>query len=180
MQTFFLATAVFGAAVLVLQVLLSLVGAGHDLSDHTGLDEGLGLLSVRAIAAGISAFGLGGLAAAGAGLPGIVAAGVALVPGLLGAYATAWATGQMLRLETSGSLRMENAVGQSGVVQLSVPESSGGAGRVQFELQGRTVEARAVSAGEAIPLGTPVTIVGILDADTVEVLPTPTMKEILG
>ena len=86
----------------------------------------------------------------------------------------------MLRLETSGSLRMENAVGQSGVVQLSVPESSGGAGRVQFELQGRTVEARAVSAGEAIPLGTPVTIVGILDADTVEVLPTPTMKEILG
>jgi hypothetical protein len=49
---------------------------------------------------------------------------------------------------------------------------------VQFELQGRTVEMRAVSSGEPVPTGTPVTIVGIVDGDTVEVFPTPTLEEL--
>jgi hypothetical protein len=178
MYNLFLAAAAFGAVVLVLQIVLSLVGFDHDLADDVDLDEGLGLLSVRALSAGVSAYGLGGMAAMGMGLPGVVALGAGIVPGAAAALATAWATRQMLRLEHSGSLQLEDAVGRGGVVHLSVPGRSGGAGKVQFELQGRTVEMRAVSSGEPVPTGTPVTIVGIVDGDTVEVFPTPTLEEL--
>lgn len=179
MHNLFLAAAVFGAVVLILQIVFSLVGFGHDLADDVDLDEGLGLLSVRALSAGISAYGLGGMAALAMGLPGVLALGVGIVPGAAAVLATAWATRQMLRMEDSGSLRLEDAVGRDGVVHLSVPGHSGGAGKVQFELQGRTVEMRAVSSGAPVPTGTPVTIVGIVDGDTVEVFPTPTLREIL-
>lgn len=180
MLTFFLATGALGVAVLLLQSALSLFGFDQEMADDADLGEGLGLLSVRAVSAGAAAFGLGGVVVLGAGQPVFAAV---IIGGLLGAAAaagTAWLTRQMLRLESSGSLRIEGAVGRAGTVHLSIPSNSDGAGKVQFELQGRTVEMKAVTAGERIPVGSAVTIVGVLDGDTVEVMPTPTLKEILG
>ena len=180
MYTFFVVCAGLGVAVLLLQVVLSMIGADLEVAEDVDLGEGLDLLSVRAIAAGAAGFGLGGLALMELGLPGLIAFPGAMIPGFLAVLATAWLTRSMLRLEGSGSIRLEDAVGQAGTVHLSIPAASGGAGKVQFELQGRTLEMKAVSPEAAIPTGAPVTIVGILDGDTVEVMPTPTMKEILG
>jgi hypothetical protein len=180
MYTFFIVCAGLGAAVLILQIALSVIGGDVDGAEDVDLGEGLDLLSVRALAAGAAGFGLGGLALMEMGLPGVLALPGALLPALLAVLATAWLTRSMLRLESSGSIRLEEAVGRAGTVHLSIPAASGGAGRVQFELQGRTLEMRAVSPDAAIPSGAPVTIVGIVDGDTVEVMPTPTMKEILG
>ena len=180
MYAFFLLCAGLGAATLVLQIVLGLGGLDVETADDVSLGEGLDLLSVRALSAGASGFGLGGLALMEIGLPGVLALPGAIIPGVLAVLATAWLTRSMLRLEGSGSLRLEDAVGRAGTVHLSIPAASGGAGRVQFELQGRTLEMKAVSPEGAIPTGAPVTIVGVVDGDTVEVMPTPTMKEILG
>ena len=180
MYTFFLATAVLGAAVLVLQVIISLSGLGHGMDAELDMEGGLSLLSVRAIAAGVSAFGLAGMTALEFGLPVPLAWAGGVPVALTAALVVAWLTRRMVMLEASGTLRLERAVGSGGRVHVSVPARGEGAGRVQFELQGRTVEMKAVAAAEPIPTGSPVTIVALLDADTVEVMPTPTIEEILG
>lgn len=175
----FLICAALGAAVLALQTILTLVGI-DDSAGEADLSAGLDLLTVRAIAAGTAAFGLGGLAGMTIGLPAALSLAIGLVAGVGAAAGTAWLTRLLLGLEDSGSLQLERAIGHPATVQLSVPGASAGAGRVQFELQGRTLELKAVSPDGPIPTGTPVTIVGLVDGDTVEVVPTPTLEELIG
>jgi hypothetical protein len=179
MYTFFLLWALLGAAVLVAQIVLSLVGADHHSGDME-IAEGLDLLSVRALAAGAAAFGLGGLAVMALGLPGIFGLPLGAVAGLAATVGTAWLTRLMLGLDQSGSLQMEDAVGQAATVRVSVPAGRAGAGRVQLGLQGRTLELKAVTPEGAIATGTAVTIVGLVDNDTVEVVTTPTLEEMIG
>lgn len=188
METFFLACFGLGGGVLLVQLLLGLIGIDHDVPDVSaeadvgvsGLGDGLDLLSVRALAAGVAFFGVGGLAARSLGLPAPLAAVAALVPGGAATVATAFLTRQLLRLESDGSIRIENAVGVEGSVYLTIPEANAGAGRIQLPLQGRTVELRAVTRERApIPTGTPVVVVALVDGETVEVLPTSTVGGIL-
>jgi hypothetical protein len=111
----------------------------------------------------------------------VVAAPMGLFLGAGAMLLTALLTRAMLRLDRSGSIRLEGAVGRAGTVHLSIPaDAAEGAGRIQFELQGRTLEMKAVSTAGPIPTGTAVTIVALVDGDTVEVVPTPTLKEIIG
>lgn len=181
MYLFFVACGVVGASLLGLQIVLALAGVDHDVADMPDLSAGLDLLSVRAISAGAAAFGLGGLVALELGLSTMVAVPLGVFVGTGATLLTAVLTRAMLRLERSGSLRLEGAVGQAGTVHLSIPAAPGeGAGRIQFELQGRTLEMKAVSSAGPIPTGTAVTIVALVDGDTVEVVPTPTLKEIIG
>lgn len=186
-----------GGIVLLLQVLLGLFGLGHDAPqdvqdighdlDHggDGVDhggdaqaaQGLNLLSVRPLAGGLAMFGAAGLTLNGAGAGPVLSPLLAIVPGYLMALGTAWLTRKMMSLESDGSLRLENAVGAAGNVYLSIPSSGNGFGKVLFPLQGRTVELRAVTSDpEPIPSGTSITVVGVVDAQTVEVTLTPTFE----
>jgi hypothetical protein len=60
-------------------------------------------------------------------------------------------------------------VGQRGTVYLRVPGGRSGTGKIQFNLQNRTVEYLAVTAGEELPTGTKVIVVGVVDPTTLEV-----------
>jgi hypothetical protein len=176
----FLVVGGLGVTVLVVQIVLSLLGLDHDLSGDVDLADGLDLMSVRSLSAAWAMFGIGGLGGLQFGLPGWLAIVPGVIAGTIAAVGTAWLTRWMASLESSGSLRLESAVGRAGMVHLSVPPGLVGAGRVQFELQGRTLELKAVSPAGPLPVGTPVTIVGLVDDDTVEVMPTPTLEEIIG
>ena len=180
MLILFLVVGGLGAAVLIVQIALSLFGLDHELPGDADLSAALDLLSVRALSAGAATFGIGGLAGLQLGLPSFFALVLGVLGGVAMSVVTAWLTRQLFRLESSGSLDLQNAIGSAGRVQLSVPAAMGGAGRVQFEVQGRTLELKAVSHGDPLPVGTPVTIVGLIDDDTVEVMPTPTLEEIIG
>jgi membrane protein implicated in regulation of membrane protease activity len=178
MPDVFLLCLALGAGVLVVQIVLSLFGG--DAVPHSVEDAGAGadLLSVRAISAGTALFGAVGLWLGGRGVPLVITLPAAVAAGIAAAAGTAYITRQMLRFESDGSLRLGNAVGESGTVYLPVPARRGGFGMVQLRLQGRTVELRAV-ADEAteIPTGSSVIIVAI-EGDTVEVTPTPLIEGI--
>ncbi|MGH7576808.1 MAG: hypothetical protein ACREM1_16995, partial [Longimicrobiales bacterium] len=62
-------------------------------------------------------------------------------------------------------------------VYLPVPPRRQGTGKVQFTLQGRTVELGAI-ADEAVvlPTGAAVVVVSVVNGDTVEVMPTPRIE----
>jgi hypothetical protein len=199
MALLFQACVVLGGVVLLLQVLVSLFGlGGNDLEVHAppdvqgieggpvgevGASDALSLLSVRAISAGTAVFGASGLALLRL-VPGWLAALVSIAPALLVATLVAWLTRMMLRMETSGSLRLQDAVGQSATVYLTIPPASSDAeahGLIQLTLQGRSVELRAVTR-EPVPLkaGSSVVVLAVSESGEVaEVIPSSTFEDML-
>lgn len=177
MHTFFLVCALLGGAILLLQLVLGALGAA-DLDVDGGstsgdaLHGGLDLLSVRALSAGLAMFGVGGLV--GMATPLGVVAGLALatVFGVGSAAAVAYLMRSMLRLEADGTLRIENAIGATARVYLTVPGGRQGAGKVHVTVQGRTVEVAAVTAhDQSLPTGASVVVIDVAGNDVLEVAP---------
>lgn len=174
MTTFFLTCALAGAGVLLLQIVLGLMGAGHEagMEVDDGMHGGLDLLSVRTLAAGLAAFGAGGLL--GLETPFGTAGALVLAPvlGLSAALATAWLMRAMLRLESDGTLRLENAIGATARVHLGIPAARQGVGKIHVTVQGRTVELDAVTAHDRpLPTGAAVVVIDVAGSDVVEVAP---------
>jgi hypothetical protein len=186
METFFLVCVALGGAVLVIQVVLSLLGmvahlpdAIDDVAHGGGALHALDLLSVRAVSAAAVVFGATGMGLSQL-LPPVLAAVSAAPLGLFAAVVTAYVTRLMLRLESDGSLRLDGAVGQQGTVYLPVPGAGAGTGLVQFPLQGRTVELRAFTRDPGgLPTGSSVFVISVdLENETVEVVSTSSVEGI--
>jgi membrane protein implicated in regulation of membrane protease activity len=184
--TFFLTCAVLGGVILLAQLALGVVGMGdhdgtlHDTATHAMPSDGLQLFSVRAVAAAVAFFGLGGLAATLLGVPVVLAIVLGVLGGTVAMVGVAAAMRSMLRLERDASVRIERAVGSSATVYVPVPAAMGGVGKVLLTLQGRTVEYQAVTPeGQLLPTGTPVVVVDVRGDDTVEVVPLPSLDGVL-
>jgi hypothetical protein len=185
MQTFFLMCALLGGGILLVQLILGVLGIAHHDVDlhhdaHAGHDasEGLNLLSVRALSAGLGFFGVGGMAGLATGLGLRAALPLGMVLGLAAMIGTAMVTRWMLRLEDDGSVLIDGAVGATGTVYLAIPGDRKGAGKVLLTLQNRTVEYQAVTSQDALPTGAPILVVDVVGPDTVDVVPDPITKEL--
>jgi hypothetical protein len=206
MEPFFLFCAVIGGTVFVGQFLLSAIGlAGdHDLSGDVGGDhfdtgghdgaasEGhheasstehesatswfVGLLSFRTIVAGLTFFGLAGLAteASGAGAAGSLT--VAAVAGMAALYVVAWTMRGINRLRADGTVHIENTVGQTATVYLTIPGHHTGKGKVTVTVQNRTMEYEAETAHDSLATGSLVTVAAVVGTDTVDVVPAPELS----
>jgi membrane protein implicated in regulation of membrane protease activity len=182
-ETLFLACAVLGGAILVLQILLSLLGMDHGvdvlhLDLHSDGAEGLNLLGVRALSAGLTFFGIGGLAGYATPLGLAAALPLALLMGGGAAVGVAAAMRALLRMESDGTVRIERAVGEPAVVYLSIPGGRAGMGKVHLKLQDRLVEYQALSA-HPLPTGAQVVVVDVVGPDTVEVIPSSDLGGLL-
>ena len=60
-------------------------------------------------------------------------------------------------------------MGQQATVYLHIPAQQKGAGKIQINLQNRTMEYLATTAGDAIPSGATVVVTEVLGSDTVQV-----------
>ena len=187
MQTFFLTCAILGGAILIAQLLLGVLGIVHDGIDshhdgsvghHEAASEGLNLLSVRALSAGIGFFGVGGMAGLATGLGLVAALPLAIVLGLAAMVATAMITRWMMKFEDDGSVSIHGAVGTTGTVYLAIPGERKGTGKVLLTLQNRTVEYQAVTSRGALPTGASILVVDVVGPDTVDVVPDPITKEL--
>ena len=192
MEMLFAVCAVAGGMIMLCQFALTLLGlGGHhdfggdhhvDFSTHGGdsgqTDHGsawfLGLLSFRSLVAAITFFGLSGLAASSSQAVGVLALPIALFSGLAAMLLVAWLMGVLSSLKDEGTVRIENAMGATGIVYLTVPQHGGGTGKVTIKIQHRTVEYEAVtSAAEPLATGTPIAVVGVVGPNTVEVWTLP-------
>jgi hypothetical protein len=186
MASFFLVCLVLGGAVLALQIVAGFFGLsgdhelpffGHHDLGGSDVGEGLQLLSVRALAAAVAVYGASGLWLDTL-LPAWGAAFGALAPAFLAALGTAYLMRAMGRLESSGSLQLEEAVGATGQVYLTVPGEGSGTGLVQFPLQGRSVELRAITREkEPLKTGSSVLVISVdAETETVEVVSTSNIE----
>ncbi len=182
MRAFYFFCALAGGALFFLQFLLGLFGHGdgHDVDGHVDAHAGgdvghetsmlTGILTLRAMVAGLTVFGLTGLIT----LTSTMHVGLGLLISIGAAFVSMMIVAALMRsmssLYSEGTVRVENAVGRPGTVYLGIPARGNGVGKVTLTLQNRTVEYQAVTAGEALPIGTRINVTKVIGADTVEVV----------
>jgi hypothetical protein len=173
--TLFLWCAILGGTILVFQLVAGFIGLeyGHAHDGHfgDGASEGLNLLSVRSLAAGIAFFGLVGL------ITGSFGTLVALVAALAGGFVAMVAVAALIkgfgRLERDATLSLTSAIGNTGSVYLSIPGRREGVGKVHVTVQNRLVECRAVTDEEDLATGAAILVVDVDGSDTVVVVRNP-------
>jgi hypothetical protein len=179
----YLACAVFGGVLLVLQLAGGLSGADGHAHGATDADGGhaphgvhtvVQLASLRALAAARAGFGLAGAGLRASGVRDGVALAGAVVLGLAAGAAVAALTRLLLRFESDGTVRLASAVGLPATVYVPIPRAGAGRGKVQLALQGRLVECEAVTADDApLATGAPVLVVDVADGGTLVVSTDP-------
>ena len=149
-------------------------GDADDVYDHAGAAHYgtswiFSVLSFRTIVAALAFFGLCGLAAesADASPPNTLLA--AAVGGAIAMAAVYWMMRGLRELRAEGTVRIHRAVGRHGSVYLRVPAAGAGSGKIQLNLQNRTVEYLAVTSGPELPTGTKVVVASVVNPTTLEV-----------
>lgn len=182
MDTLYIICAAGGGTIFVAQLLMSLFGAAadHDFTADHGDIVGheahfWGVFSLRAIVAGVTAFGLGGLAARSIAPGASVTAPIAIGSALVAMLIVAAALKMLSKLTDDGTTKVENSVGAPGVVYISIPGEKNGLGKVHLQLQNRTVELDAVTYGNSLDTGTRVVVTSVIAPGTVEVIAAPEM-----
>ena len=184
MHLVFLIMATAGCTLLALQIVLQLIGLDHG---HEHLDAHLdhpsdvadaakfvGIFSVKSLTSFSAFFGLGGLAAEELG-----AGGASLVLGSA-AFAGVVAMGVVVllmrglnALQVSGTLKLEQAIGQPASVYLRIPGENAGSGKITVLIGQREVELHAMTSGRTIPTGAGVDVIRQIDSHTFEVIALP-------
>ncbi len=137
-----------------------------------------GVLSFRTIVAALTFFGLAGLAAQSAELSVPLTVVIAVGAGVAAMYGVYWLMQALQKLQSEGTARIERAVGRPATVYIPVPEHNSGAGKIQMNLQNRTMEYLAVTAGHRLGSGAKVVVTRVISSDTVEVEPVLENEEI--
>ena len=149
----------------------------HDGSHSSGHADGhhgamwlFRALSLRTVVAAMAFFGLSGLAAQAAECDPWQTLLIAVAAGLAAMYGVYWLLCAAKMLRSEGTARVQRAMGKEATVYLRIPGHQKGSGKIQINLQNRTMEYLATTPGDAIPTGTKVVVVGVVGADTVQVL----------
>lgn len=138
-------------------------------ADHAGgvadSDFSFKLLSMQGLTAFFMMFGLVGLALLRAGLMTFLTIGGGITAGLFSVLVISIVFSQMFRLQSDGTIDIQNAVGQSGSVYLGIPVQ--GTGQVQVPVQGALKILDAVSTdGQRLETGEKIRVTGIVDNNT--------------
>ncbi|XBB66260.1 NfeD family protein [Nocardioides sp. WV_118_6] len=159
-MTVFLALGIAGLVVLA----LSLVAG--DLLDGAFDALEADWISTAAIGGFVSAFGFGGAAADGAGLPLPVSLVIAGGAGVVVAWFALWLTRLVKDSPSDGTVSITDSVGQVARVITDIPGD--GYGVVRVVVGGHTLRFNA-SARQPIPAGTEVNVTGVLSPTAVSV-----------
>jgi len=146
---------------------IGLDGHAHHI-DSTWL---FGIISLRTVVAALAFFGLAGLAAQSADLPRPLPLVIGVAAGLAAMLAVYWIMRGLMALRAEGTAHVANAVGRTGTVYTTIPAEGAGTGKIQLNLQGRTMEYLAVTSGHALGPGTKVLVGAVISSDTLEVQP---------
>lgn len=127
------------------------------------------VLSFRAVVAALAFFGLAGLAAESAEAETSTTLFVAIAAGAVAVAAVYWMMRGLQELRADGTVHIQRAPGRHGTVYLRIPGENSGSGKIQINLQNRTVEYSAVTSGPELLTGTKIVVLGVINPTTLEV-----------
>lgn len=201
MATLFTLCAVIGGTVLLFQFVLSLLGLmdmGVDLADdidiggdtadigHMSHDGHVGhvghaahsvawlwsMFSFRTIIAGLTFFGLFGMAMRSSGASLSLQLSTAAIGGLAAFYGVHALMRGIMKLARDSTMQIKRTIGQTGTVYLTVPAAQSGTGKVHVTVQGRLEEFQASTPWpDRLSPGAKVVVIGVIDGDTLAVEP---------
>lgn len=159
---------IFSLAVVMVQMLMTLIGFDHDGGFDVELGDmdhgsGIGLFSSQTLGAFFLAFGWVGAAALKNGAPLVIASAIAIACGLVAMVGMLVLLRSMLKLQAKGNLEYASVIGQEGTVYVTIPGGDAdGGGQIQINIQGRftTASARKPSPGSLQP-GERVRVTGV-------------------
>ena len=167
LKTFWIC-AIVSTIVFVIQFILTFIGVGDadadfDFSSVDGdtMDTGgtLSLFSVRSIVNFLMGFGWGGVCFDKYIDNNLLLILVAIGVGVIFLVAFFFVIRQVMKLESSGNIKMEDCIGKSCDVYLRIPANNSGKGKVQISLNGTIFEFDAVTnESEPLPTGTKVVV----------------------
>jgi membrane protein implicated in regulation of membrane protease activity len=178
---------IIGGTLFILRTIMMLVGGGIDLGDadidadididgdihvdgdHLDTDPdsdfSFKLLSMQGLTAFFMMFGLVGLTLLKANLPVLLTILGGGIAGSLAVWVISLLFSQMKRLQSDGTLQIENALGKSGSVYLTIPAKR--TGQVQVTVQGALKIFDAASKdGKKIATGEKINVTGTVDNNT--------------
>jgi len=166
-QQVFYTIGILALVVVILQMVLMAFGAGLegldvDLELADGDTGGMSVISIQTLTSFFFAFGWVGGISLGRGYSFPAAFFFALVAGGIFMFCSWFLLKQILRLQSSGNLKYDTAIGETARVYVTLPgDGEDGGGQIELMLQGRliTASARKPSPGEAKP-GDQVRIIG--------------------
>ena len=174
------ASTIIGGTLFILRLIMLFIGGGDgdnaldtaldsgdaDLSGHHGdADVSFQLLSLQGLTSFFMMFGLVGLALLKASLPVFVTVIGGILAGLGTVAIVSLIFTQMKRLQTDGTLNIQNTVGKDGDVYLTIPKN--GSGQVQIIVQGSLKIFDAVSSNKnPIATGEKVHVLGVAGGNT--------------
>lgn len=169
------ASTIIGGTLFLLRLIMLFVGGdtGEDVADsafdaageHGDADISFKLLSVQGLTSFFMMFGLVGLALLRAGVPVLVTVVGGMIAGLVTVAISGLIFTQMKRLQTEGTIHIQNTIGTEGSVYLTIPKN--GTGQVQIIAQGSLKIFDAVSNNKnTIATGEKVHVVGVAGGNT--------------
>ncbi len=146
------------------------IDVGNDAHPAHAAESGFRLFSLQGITGFFMMFGLVGLALARGGVNDLLTAIAGLAAGSITMLLTAWLFYTFTRLQSEGTLRMENAIGKEGNVYLTIPEN--GSGQVSLVVQGALRQFEAISANhQRISTGQKIRVIRVTGTSTLVVEP---------
>jgi membrane protein implicated in regulation of membrane protease activity len=168
------ASTIIGGTLFILRLIAMFIGGGIsddgmdaalDAGGHVETDTSFNLLSLQGLTSFFMMFGLVGLALLKAGLAVILTVIGGMAAGLVTVAVTGLIFTQMRRLQTDGTISIENTIGKEGNVYLGIPKN--GTGQVQIIVQGSLKIFDAVSKNKStIATGEKVQVVGVASGNT--------------
>lgn len=173
------ASTIIGGTLFILRVIMLFVGgdtgdtpadAGFDTGgevtgDHVDADISFKLLSVQGLTSFFMMFGLVGLALLRADLPVFLTVLGGMLAGLVTVAISGLIFTQMKRLQSEGTINIQNTIGTEGSVYLTIPKN--GTGQVQIIAQGSLKIFDAVSKNKTmIATGESIHVVGVAGGNT--------------
>ncbi|PQO29630.1 hypothetical protein DTL21_26655 [Bremerella cremea] len=184
----FLVCAVMAGSVFVVQFLLALLGVGLDEfdipddmpddapHDFTGDAHGstwlFGVISFKTVVTAFTFFGIAGMGSLSADLGEPLSFVIAVAVGLAAMYTVHWIMQLLYRLNSDGTVQIDNALGCHGNVYIPIPPMKSGVGKIQLRVQDQIVEyAAQTSSHEKLATGTPVEVTEVISPTIVLVEP---------
>lgn len=140
-------------------------------SGHWAMAWLLGMFNFQSIVAGVTVFGLVGLAANAAKEPAYFCLKLGIAAALVMMALISDILTLMVRMEKDGTADLQQAVGKSATIYLSVPPKNEGQGKVTVSLQQQLMEFPAVTfQDDPLLAGQKVVIVSVLGTSTMLVV----------
>lgn len=163
--------AIFTSIIFVGQMIMTFIGMDSDMStdidfngDTSSAGEPFQLFTFRNFINFFLGFGWTAIALRTAIDSTFLLLLVAVVVGILLVAAVLLIFKWMSGMEQSGNISVSMAVGCTGEVYLPIPAAKKGEGKVQISIQGAIREYDALTEGDALPTGTPIRVVKIINS----------------